>query len=68
MSDLLPAPIRQPGPDASLGPRLHANARQLVRDHRPEEALPMLDRLDGEVESVLYRYGLIILKKNPSAA
>ncbi|RYI79500.1 MAG: tetratricopeptide repeat protein, partial [Acetobacteraceae bacterium] len=45
MSDLLPAPVRQPGPDASLGPRLHANARQLVRDHRPEEALPMLDRL-----------------------
>ena len=33
-----------------------------------ESFLPMLDRPDGEVESIEYRYGLIILKKNPSAA
>ena len=39
MSDL------QTAPDAALGPRLHAGARQLVRENRPAEALPMLDRL-----------------------
>ncbi|WP_043341545.1 tetratricopeptide repeat protein [Belnapia moabensis] len=32
-------------PDALLGARLHAGARQLLQDRRPEEALPMLDRL-----------------------
>ncbi len=32
-------------PDESLGARLHAAARQLLRDQRPAEALPMLDRL-----------------------
>ncbi len=36
----IPAP-----PDALLGARLHAGARQLLQDRRPEEALPMLDRL-----------------------
>ena len=29
----------------ALAVRLHAGARQLLRDRRPGEALPMLDRL-----------------------
>ena len=32
-------------PDALLGARLHAGARQLLQNRRPGEALPMLDRL-----------------------
>jgi predicted TPR repeat methyltransferase len=32
-------------PQQALAVRLHAGARRLVRERRPEEALPMLDRL-----------------------
>ena len=32
-------------PDALLGARLHGAARQMLRDRRPAEALPVLDRL-----------------------
>jgi hypothetical protein len=31
-----------------------------------ESFLPMLDRQDGEVASVTYRYGLIIIQRNPA--
>lgn len=59
-------------PEASLGVRLHASARQLVREHRPAEALPMLDRLarlpglDGAA-AILRAEALAALEQLPAA-
>lgn len=57
---------------ATLAARLHAGARRLLRDHRPEEALPMLDRLamlpgHDAAAAILRAEALAALERLPEA-
>ena len=59
-------------PDALLGARLHAGARQLLQDRRPEEALPMVDRLGrlpglAPAAALLQAEALAALERLPEA-